>query len=201
MLTPAASAAEQRFRLDPVHTRIMFAIEHAGFSQALGAVSGSSGELYFDPDDWSSARVKVSVPLQRLDLGDPDWNRSVLAGNLLDAQHFPEATFVSTRIEPLDARHAAVHGLLTLRGISREVRLDATFNALKRHPLPPFRRTVGFSASTTISRADFGIAAWKSVIGDQVELRMEVEAIRERGNGDDADTDEPLSPQTTEPTP
>jgi polyisoprenoid-binding protein YceI len=138
-----------------------------------------------------------------VDLGDAKWNDSVLAGNLLDTASFPTATFVSTRIEPVDPRHAIVHGNLTLRGVTREVALDVTFNALKRHPLPPFRRTAGFSATAVISRADFGIDAWKSVIGDRVELRMEVEATRSRtddvDNRDDAPAQNAKPSPTTEP--
>jgi polyisoprenoid-binding protein YceI len=198
-----ASAAPAAYELDPVHTRVMFAVEHAGFSQAIGTVSGSTGRLVFDPDDWSTSTLEVSVPLQRVDLGDAKWNDSVLAGNLLDTASFPTATFVSTRIEPVDPRHAIVHGNLTLRGVTREVALDVTFNALKRHPLPPFRRTAGFSATTVISRADFGIDAWKSVIGDRVELRMEVEATRSRtddvDNRDDAPAQNAKPSPTTEP--
>lgn len=185
----AAMAAPASYRLDPVHTRVMFMVEHAGFSQAIGTVSGNTGTLEFDPDDWRSARLEVSVPLEKLDLGDGKWNEATLARNLLDAAQYPVATFVSTCIEPIDAEHASVYGTLTLRGVSREVKLEVTLNALKRHPLPPFRRTAGFSASTVISRADFGITAWKSVIGDRVELRMEVEAVRSRTGANGSDTD------------
>ncbi len=177
---PAAAEA-QRYELDPVHTRVMFAVSHAGFSNAIGTVSGSTGELWFDPEDWSSARLQASVPIDRIDLGDAEWNRAALARNLLDAQAHPVATFVSTRIEPVDEHHAAVFGTLTLHGVAQEVKLDVTLNAAKRHPLPPFRRTVGFSATTTISRKAFGIDAWPSVIGDAVELRIEAEAVRRRG--------------------
>jgi polyisoprenoid-binding protein YceI len=189
MLLPAALAAApafaqaQRYELDPVHTRVVFAISHAGYSQAVGAVSGSTGTLEFDPDDWTSARVQVSVPLARLDLGDDKWNKAALASNLLDAAKHPEATFASTRVEPVDATHAAVFGTLSLHGVEREVRLDVAFNQLKRYPLPPFRRTIGFSATAAISRKDFGIDAWPSVIGDRVELRIEAEARRVHGNG------------------
>lgn len=201
---PPATAASATYQLDPVHTRVMFAVEHAGFSKALGTVSGSSGQLHFDPDDWSTARLEVSVPLQRLDLGEEKWNQAVRAGNLLDTLRFPTATFISTRIEPVDSRHASVYGTLTLHGISQEVKLDVTLNALKRHPLPPFRRTVGFSATATLSRADFGIDAWKSLIGDRVELRLEVEATRTRkGDAEEATDNDELDPeptQSTEPT-
>lgn len=72
-------------------------------------------------------------------------------------------------------------GDLTLRGVTRPLCMDVTLNALKRHPMPPFRRTAGFSATATLSRADFGMSAWKTVIGDRVELRIEAEAVRERG--------------------
>ena len=190
-------AQPRSYTLDPVHTRIVFAIDHAGFSRALGTVSGSTGTLGFDPQDWSSAQVDVEIPMARLELGDDAWNRATLARNLLDAQDHPTARFVSTQVEPVDATHARVHGTLTLRGVSQPVVLDVVLNAAKRHPLPPFRQTVGFSATTTLSRAAFGITAWKSVIGDAVELRIEAEATRARAAGagaDSGDADDAVPP-------
>jgi polyisoprenoid-binding protein YceI len=195
-----AAAAPDTYRLDPVHTRVLFAVEHAGFSQALGTVSGSEGTLAFDPDDWHSATLSVSVPLQRLDLGDDKWNTAALARNLLDADRHPEARFVSTRIEPVDPTHARVTGDLTLRGVTREVTLEVTLNAVKRHPMPPFRRTAGFSATTTLSRSAFGVDAWPSMIGDQVQLRIEAEAVRDRTAADPQETPSVDDPGTPAPT-
>ena len=166
------------YTLDPVHTRVMFEIGHAGFSKALGTVSGSTGVLLFDPDDWTAARLDVRVPLTRLDLGDTKWNVAALARNLLDGERFPEARFVSTAVWPLDETRAQVCGQLSLRGMTRPLCLDVVFNALQRHPLPPFRRTAGFSATGVMSRSDFGIDAWPTVIGDAVQLRIEAEAVR-----------------------
>jgi polyisoprenoid-binding protein YceI len=210
----AGSAAPATYALDPVHTRVMFAVEHAGFSKAIGTVSGSTGTLSFDPDDWSGARLEAQVPIARFDLGDEKWNKAAAARNLLDTGEHPVATFASTRIEPIDATHASVFGTLTLRGVAQEVKLDVTLNALKRHPMPPFRRTVGFSATTTISRKAFGLTAWPTLIGDQVELRIEAEAKRARGDGEvEPDTGEtqdaadatgalqPAEADTAEPTP
>lgn len=175
--TGNAAAQARTYALDPVHTRVMFAIDHAGFSRAVGTVSGTTGVLRLDPDDWSSARVEAWVPLQRLQLGDEDWNQAALAGNLLDARRHPHAVFVSERVEPLGETRVRIHGALTLAGVTRPVTLEATLNALKRHPMPPFRRTAGFSAVAMLSRADFGITAWPGVIGDDIELRIEVEAL------------------------
>ncbi|MDQ2702995.1 MAG: YceI family protein [Pseudomonadota bacterium] len=173
----AAQAQVQGYRLDPVHTRIMFAIDHAGYSAALGTVSGSTGSIAFDPDDWRNARVDVQVPLQRIDLGDEPWNRA--ARRILDVERHPLARFVSDSVEPIDATHAAVCGTLVLHGQSRPLCLQATFNQLKRQSLPPFRRTVGFSATGLLFRGDYGIDDWQSLVGDVVELRIEVEAHRD----------------------
>jgi hypothetical protein len=122
-------------------------------------------------------------------------------------QAHPVATFASTRIEPKDPTHAVVCGTLQLRGVEHEVCLDVTLNQLKRHPMPPFHRTAGFSATATLSRKAFGITAWPSVIGDNVELRIEAEAIRSgRIDAEDTESDDaeeaapvPVEPETPIP--
>ena len=174
----AAPPAPESYTLDPVHTRIVFAVSHAGFSEALGSVSGASGALQFDRQDWTTARLEVEIPLDRIDLGDAKWNAAVRAPALLDTARQPRARFVSSRVEPTGPDSARVCGDLSLRGITRETCLEVRMNALKRHPLPPFKRTAGFSATGEISRSAFGIEAWKSVIGDRVQLRIEAEAQR-----------------------
>jgi polyisoprenoid-binding protein YceI len=180
VLPLAASAQEVTYSLDPVHTRVMVAVSHAGFSNPMGTVSGSTGTFVFDPADWSKARVEAKVPIDRLDFGDKKWNDAILGHNFLDAKDHPVATFVSTRIEPVDATHATVFGNLTLRGVTREVKLDVVFHQAKRHPMPPFRRTAGFSATGTLSRRVFAITAYPNVVGDEVELRIEAEGARTR---------------------
>lgn len=193
-------AAADGYSLDPVHTRVLFAVSHAGFSQAMGTVSGSSGRLWFDPGDWTTARLAVRVPLARLDMGDAKWSKAVGARNLLDVGRFPDATFVSARIEPKDAQHARVCGTMTIRDVGRDTCLDVTFNQAKHHPLPPFRRTAGFSATTTLSRKDFGITAWSGVIGDTVTLRIEAEGIHDgRVTADTAGQLPPAGPAAAPP--
>lgn len=195
---PAQADDRAAYDIDPVHTRVLLAVDHAGFSKALGTISGTTGRLWFDEDDWASAAVEASIPVARLDFGDETWNRATLARNLLDAERHPDARFVSSRVEPLGAGRARIHGTLTLHGVSREVVLDAVLNAAKRHPLPPFRRTVGFSATAMLSRSDFGVDAWPRVIGDAVELRIELEATRSRDQ-DDAPDAQPATPAADSP--
>ena len=174
-----ARAGVETFQLDPVHTRVAFRIDHAGFSKAIGTFSGAAGTLAFDPGDWSTATLDVSIPLATLDIGDPAWRDKVLDRTFLDAGQQPAARFVSTRVEPGEPGQARVFGQLSLRGVSREVVLDVRLNALRRHPLTQ-RRTAGFSATGTLRRSDFGMDAWRRVVGDEVELLIEVEATRTR---------------------
>lgn len=174
----AAHPDARSHAIDPVHTRIAISVDHAGFSKAIGTLSGTRGTLHLVPGSWEGAHVEAAIPLDRLDFGDERWNRAVAAGGLLDTGRHPEATFRSLRVEAVDTQRARIHGELTLRGATREVVLEAVRNAEKRHPMPPFRPTVGFSATATLSRAEFGSTAWGSMIGDAIEVRIELEATR-----------------------
>ena len=182
LVAPVAARAE-RFAIDPVHTRIGFQVSHAGFSRPLGSFSGAHGVLDFVPGDWSQARVDVVIPVATLQLGDADWQKRILDPTFFDSKKFPEAHFVSTKVEAKDADNAVVTGNLTLHGVTRPVALQVKFNKLARHPLT-FRRTAGFSATATLSRKDFGMDHWQKLVGDEVQLVLEVEATRDRQAGD-----------------
>ncbi len=173
-----------RYAIDPVHTRVVFEVDHAGFSKAIGTVSGSEGSLHFDPDDWSSAKLEVVVPMQRLDMGDSGWSASVFAPRFLDVKRYPQARFVSTHVERHEGNRGKVCGDLTLHGTTRPLCMDLVLNRIARYPLPPFRRTAGFTARTSLKRSDYGMKSWRSLVGDDVELRIEAELVRR--DGDDA---------------
>ncbi len=175
----AAEPTAPRYTIDPVHSRVLFSVEHAGFSNALGTFAAPRGTLQFPSRGWRGAGVEVELDLATLDLGNDDWNARMQRHDFLASAEHPIARFRSERIEPIDDRHAVVHGLLTLRGRSRPVTLDVRLNRHAPHPLT-MRRTVGFSAVATLSRSAFGMTAWPRVVGDTVELRIEVEAQRSR---------------------
>lgn len=184
----AGAQGAQDFAVDPVHTRVLVAVDHAGFSKALGTVSGTRGRVRF-AEGWAGAEVDVSLPLRDLDFGDARWNAAVQA--LLGTVRHPQARFVSRQVTPRDARTAQVCGDLSLAGHTRPLCMDVAFNALKRHPMPPFRRTAGFSATAVLDRTEFGLDRWASMVGTQVELRIELEASRGLG----APSADPASPE------
>lgn len=193
-LAGAAIAKPQHYELDPVHTRLAFAIDHLGFSRTLGTFSQPRGTLLFDPDDWRSAKLEVRIDIATLDLGDAQWQKRMFKRDYFDFADHPDAHFVSTSVEPTGADTARVHGTLTLRGTSRPLTLDVRLNRHGRHPLT-FRTTAGFSATATLRRSDFGMNDNLRTVGDLVELRIEVEAQRRRADGDESsDNATPSSP-------
>jgi len=196
LLTVSGLASAETWRLDPVHTRVLFKVGHAGFSQALGLLPDVSGVLRFDPEDWAGAAVVVDIPLAGLQIGDDDWRDKLLTRSFLDAGGQPVARFRSTRVEPLGEGQARIHGLLSLRGVEREVVLDARLNQLARNPLTK-RRTVGFSATATLDRRDFGIDAWPNVIGHAVAIEIQLEAVRSRAaRGPEPEGNDDADPQS-----
>jgi polyisoprenoid-binding protein YceI len=177
----SALAKPRDYVLDPVHSRIAFFVQHAGFSRAIGTFSGIHGTLRFDADAPTAGRVEATIPIDTLELGDPKWRERVLDPTFFEVKRFPEARFVSTGIEAGEDGGLRVRGTLELRGVKRDIVLDARLNRIDRHPLT-LRGTAGFSARVVLSRAEFGMDNWKKLVGDEVEVLIEIEATRTQRN-------------------
>lgn len=181
--TQVMAVEPQRWTIDPAHTRVEFHIARAGFSHVVGTISGSTGELQFDPDNWQSARLDVQVPMDRLDMGNSGWPASFLAPRFLDVQRYPQARLVVDHLSRIEGNHGRACGNLTLHGVTRPLCMDITLNRSDRVSLPPLRRTLGFSATARLKRSEYGMSRLKSLTGDFVDLRIEAELLgSEDGN-------------------
>lgn len=175
-----AWAATDSYRFDTVHSQVLFSITHDGYSRPWGRFHIARGWLRFDPDHWERSSTALDIELDSLDMGDADWNRAVLKPSLLDAASHRYAHFASTSVERTDDSHGVIHGQLTLRGVTRPVDVPFQFNRLAR-TIFGLHTVAGFSATAALDRRDFGITAYANSIGDQVLVRLEIEAIRNEG--------------------
>jgi len=184
----AAAADATTWRFDPVHTQITFFVDHLGFAHAAGRVRVASGWFRFDPENWSDAAVDVTIDLASLDMGEAKWSEAVRSGQFLDVARWPTARFVAQSLDTNGQPNgqAILRGELTLRGQTRPVELAVTFNRIGRDPYA-FKRKAGFSARATLQRSAFGMKRYAEVVGETIELRIEVEGI---ADGQAANPDE-----------
>lgn len=178
--TPAA-AKPGRYTLDPVHTQVYFLASHLGFSHSLGKFAKFSGELTFDEDDWSSAKVEATVDVGSLYMGDEGWEKKLLSDSFFDAKQYPTAKFVSQKlVRDGTGNRGRLEGELTLHGVTRPVTFDVTLNRVATDTYS-FKHVAGFSAHATIRRSEFGMRGSLPAVGDEVEIRLEVESVRSKG--------------------
>lgn len=175
-ITPA-SARMLYFRMDPVHTQVLFSVDHDGYSHPVGRMRIKAGWIGFDENDWSTAKVVADVDTSSVDIGDADWNDAVTGKRFLDAKDYPLAHFASTSVEKTDAQHGTLRGNLTLRGVTHEVEIPFTLNRVGATIFSGFQTLAGFTARTTLDRLQFGMTSFQKAVGTQVDVRLEVEAI------------------------
>jgi polyisoprenoid-binding protein YceI len=167
------------FAIDPSHTRVGFAVRHMAVSKVRGVFKDVSGtlELAQDPVD---STVSVTIQAGSVDTSDDSRDTHLRTNDFFDVENHPTWTFTSTAIRPIDATEWNVDGDLTIRGVTRPVTLDATLEGVVQDPFGMHR--VGFSATASIEREDFGVSfngvmeAGGLVVGKKVDIEIELEA-------------------------
>jgi polyisoprenoid-binding protein YceI len=169
---PLADAAE--YTIDPSHTYASFEIDHLGFSTQRGQFNRSSGIVEFDPDE-KAGRIDISIETASLDTGF-ELRDNVLRGeSWFNAKDFPYIFFRSQKLIFTDEKLSAVEGDLVMLGEIRPMRLDVSrfkcgFNLAKR------QHGCGADAIGVLRRSEFGLSNGIPFIGDEVRLRIQVEA-------------------------
>jgi polyisoprenoid-binding protein YceI len=167
------------FAIDTSHTRLGFAVRHMAVSKVRGDFKDFSGmlELAEDPVD---SKVSVTIQAGSVDTHDENRDNHLRTNDFFDVENHPTWTFTSTAIRPISATEWNVDGDLTIRGVTRQVTLDATLEGVVQDPYGMHR--VGFSATTSIDREDFGVSfngvmeAGGLVVGKKVDIDIEAEA-------------------------
>ncbi|SCW91330.1 Polyisoprenoid-binding protein YceI [Sphingobium faniae] len=158
------------YAIDPGHTQIVFAYDHMGFSNNLGIIAQPTGTLTLDPKNPSAAKVSVEIPIAHLKTGVADLDTHLMKPEFFDSAKFPKATFVSTGVK-IDGDDAEITGNLTIKGITKPVTLDADFYGAGIQPMSK-KENIGFNATTTVKRSDFGMTYGVPMVGDTIELKI-----------------------------
>ena len=189
-----AHAAADVYRFDPVHTQIWFTADHQRFSHPQGRLRVKDGWFQFDEKDWSTARVTIDVDMTSADMGDEKWNKMIRSGQLLDVERWPIARFTSRSVEKKGDHEGVIHGDLTLHGETKPFDVAFTVNRIGTDPYQ-FKQKAGFSAKAVVHRSEFGIKRYAEVVGENIELRFEIEGVPDSGAAKQAE-DEPAEEKT-----
>lgn len=180
-----ATAAPVAYQYDPVHSQVVFSVDHNGFSRSFGRLH-VSGNLSFDATNWSDSSTHVVIDTASVDMGDAKWNDAVRGSDLFSASRFPTATFDSTSVEKTGDDTGVLHGKLTLRGVSQPVDIPFRLNRNGR-TIYGLHDVAGFSANFSLDRTLFGMTSNPNSIGRSVTVWLEIEAIRGDGGSKEPD--------------
>ncbi|KRG71399.1 polyisoprenoid-binding protein [Stenotrophomonas terrae] len=163
------------YKLDPSHTDVLVQWNHMGFSNPTAHFGNADGTLVYDAADVGKSSVEVTLPLSGLNSFTAKFDEHLRSADFFDAAKFPTATFKSTKVEAAGTNKLSVTGDLTVKGVTKPVVLDVTVNGAGEHPMMKVP-SVGFDATTTIKRSDFGIGAYAPAVSDDVKIRITTEA-------------------------
>ena len=164
---------------DKAHSGVDFSILHMSLSQVRGHFGNIGGTIVLDESDITKSTVKVTIDVNTVDTGVAGRDGDLKSPNFFDVAQYPTATFVSTAVVK-NGNGLMVSGNLTLHGVTKPVVLQVEGPT---GPVPGMDKKPhsGFSATTTISRTAFGIAAKypSAVVGDQVKLTIDLDVAKQ----------------------
>ena len=180
------------YKVDPDHSTIVFQVDHIGMSKFTAQFRDFTGSLVLDPKSPEASSVVVEVDVASLQtpvrVSAPDFDKTLTGPDWLDGGAHPKITFKSTKVTRTGPDTADIAGDFTLKGVTKPIVLKAKFNSgWKPNAVDGAR--VGFSATTSFKRSDFGISygipapGTKMGVSDEVQVAIETEFTQGKPTG------------------
>lgn len=177
LLLAASAAAQESWKLDPAHSSAQFSVRHLGISTVRGAFTKVSGSAQFDEANPGRSSVQATIDAASVDTRVEMRDKDLRSPAFLDVEKYPTITFQSKKVEAAGRDKLKVTGDLTIHGVTKEVVLDVDGpSAAMKDPWGNMRR--GASATTKISRKDFGVSGAPMAVGDDINITLDVEMIQ-----------------------
>jgi polyisoprenoid-binding protein YceI len=171
--TASLSLAADSYKLDSVHSDVVFTIHHL-VSNPYGMFHGPEGTVTVDGD---VPAFDVSVPVAKLDTGNPKWEQDIKGASWFDLKQFPTITFKSTSVKKTGDDTYDVTGDLTLHGVTKSITVTLTKTGEGQGMQGETR--IGYSTTFKVKRSDYGMTTFLGPVGDDVTLMVNIEAIKQ----------------------
>lgn len=175
-LSLPASAAPEEFAIEPAHTFPAFAVSHLGISTQRGRFERTTGRIVLDREAGTGS-VDIAIDAASVSTGNAQLDAVLRGEEFFDASRHPVLTFRASAIAFEDGVPRRASGELTLAGVTRRVELAIERFSCTRLPFL-VRLTCGADVAASLRRSDFGLTAFGGLVGDEVRLEIQVEAVR-----------------------
>jgi len=179
LIAPVALAQTSTWKSDPAHSEVDFSVKHLALSNVHGRLGKVDATIVYDDKDITKSTVNATIDVSGLDTGQTPRDNHLKTDSFFDVAKYATATFASTSVAK-GGSGLQVGGNLTLHGVTKPVVLDVT------GPTGPItgmdkKQHVGFEATTTLHRLDFGIGTTfpDGVISDEVKITIELDAAKQ----------------------
>ncbi|MAE51764.1 MAG: hypothetical protein CMH27_08130 [Micavibrio sp.] len=170
--------AADKYVFDKTHTQIIFFVKHLGFSFSEGEFLDFDGGFTFDIENPEQSSIDVTINTDSIDMDDEAWDKHMKNEDFFNVAEYPTMAFKSTLIEVTGEDTAKITGDLTILDVTKPVTLDVKMNGVGKSPMGNDYKA-GFSATANIKRSEWGMTYGLPNIADDVEIRIEVEAVRD----------------------
>jgi len=167
-----------QYSLDSKHSYLLFRIDHLGLSKVIGRFNKISATLDFDPAKPESLTLQGIIESDSIDLNDSDLESTLKEPSWLDSTSYPQITFESTQTTLLESGQLQINGILNMRGVNKPLSLLANFNGGADN-LITGKYTIGFSATSTLNREDFGMDKFQGIVGKTLDVELHGEFLRQ----------------------
>ena len=166
------------YRIDPVHSFIIFRVKHLNTGFAYGRFNTFSGTFVVDERNPANSSIELEIEANSVDTGNSQRDDHLRNPDFFNARQFPKITFKSTRVRKLNDTTVEVQGNLTMRGVTRPITARVTFTGKGRNQRG--QEIIGFETAFTIRRSQFNINyGLNGGLDDEVRVTFAVEGIRQ----------------------
>lgn len=165
------SLKQGHYRLDPLHTSVLFKINHMGLSTFVGRFNKVEANLDFDPKNPETSQLSARIYMDTVDVNNPELTDTLKSSDFFDTQKYPIATFSTLAVEYKGGQNFLFKGVLDMHGVKAPVNLLATFNGGADNMLTG-KYTLGFTGTADIKRSDFGMDYLAPAVADRVDIEV-----------------------------
>ena len=176
LMYSTSSDAAETFQIDPVHSSVIFKINHLEVTSFYGRFNNLSGTFTIDENNPENNSAEFMVKVEHIDTYNKERDAHLKNEDFFHADQYPDIVFKTSSFKKLENDQFEVNGHLTFHGVTRPITIQVHRSGAVNDPWGNYR--IGFETSFTILRSDFGMDKMLDLVGDEVHLMIAVEGIK-----------------------